>query len=43
MPSAIDNLPAATSESQLITLRGMRLHVRLWGVADAPMLFLLHG
>jgi len=29
--------------SQFITLRGMRLHVRVWGDDDAPLLFLLHG
>lgn len=31
------------SNSEYIELRGMRIHVRGWGPADAPQLFLLHG
>lgn len=29
--------------SDFVTLRGLRYHVRRWGAADAPMLFLVHG
>lgn len=31
------------SHSEFIQLRGVRTHVRRWGTADAPQLFLLHG
>ena len=31
------------STSEFLTLRGRRIHVRLWGAVDAPRLFLLHG
>src|SRR6201991_2311788 len=31
------------SESEFVTVRGVRLHVRRWGRADAPTLFMLHG
>jgi pimeloyl-ACP methyl ester carboxylesterase len=31
------------SVSEFLPLRGRRLHVRLWGDASAPQLFLLHG
>ncbi|KYC29205.1 Hydrolase protein [Sterolibacterium denitrificans] len=31
------------STSEFLTLRGMRMHVRVWGSEDAPKLFLLHG
>lgn len=31
------------SRSEYIELRGVRTHVRRWGSADAPQLFLLHG
>lgn len=31
------------SNSEFIQLRGVRTHVRRWGPADAPQLFLLHG
>ena len=31
------------SRSEFLSLRGLRTHVRHWGRADAPMLFLLHG
>ncbi|MEI5997693.1 alpha/beta hydrolase [Paraburkholderia bengalensis] len=31
------------SVSEFLTVRGVRLHVRRWGKADAPMLFMLHG
>lgn len=31
------------SESQFVDIRGMRLHVRVWGKPEAPKLFLLHG
>ena len=31
------------STSEFVTLRGRRAHVRCWGPADAPPLFLLHG
>lgn len=29
--------------SEFVTVRGLRYHVRRWGAADAPMLFLVHG
>ena len=32
-----------TSRSEFITVRGLRHHIRHWGSADAPALFLLHG
>ena len=31
------------SVSEFLSLRGLRYHVRLWGAAEAPRLFLLHG
>jgi pimeloyl-ACP methyl ester carboxylesterase len=31
------------SRSEFIAAHGVRLHVRRWGRADAPMLFMLHG
>ncbi len=31
------------STSEFIELRGLRTHVRCWGPASAPVLFLLHG
>jgi pimeloyl-ACP methyl ester carboxylesterase len=30
-------------QSDFVTVRGVRLHVRRWGKTDAPMLFMLHG
>ncbi len=32
-----------SSTSEFLTIRGLKSHVRLWGPAEAPMLFLLHG
>lgn len=32
-----------SSRSDNILVRGLRYHVRRWGPADAPMLFMLHG
>ncbi len=32
-----------TSRSQFTTIRGLRYHVRIWGDAAAPRLFMLHG
>lgn len=32
-----------TSESEFLTIRGLRYHVRIWGAPSAPRLFLLHG
>ncbi len=32
-----------SSTSEFHTIRGLTSHVRLWGPADAPKLFLLHG
>lgn len=31
------------SRSEFVNVRGARMHVRRWGRADAPKLFLLHG
>jgi pimeloyl-ACP methyl ester carboxylesterase len=31
------------SVSEFLSVRGVRLHVRRWGKADAPTLFMLHG
>ena len=31
------------SRSEFLTIRGLRYHVRHWGNADAPKLFMLHG
>lgn len=31
------------SRSEFISIRGLRYHVRHWGDADAPVLFMLHG
>ena len=31
------------STSEYVQTRGLRIHVRRWGRADAPMLFMLHG
>jgi pimeloyl-ACP methyl ester carboxylesterase len=36
-------LPVIPCETQFIELRGTRLHARIWGPPDAPLLFLLHG
>ncbi|MBV2235729.1 MAG: alpha/beta hydrolase [Sterolibacterium sp.] len=36
-------VPIRSCESQFVNLRGLRAHVRIWGPADAPRLFLLHG
>lgn len=33
----------APSTSEYLAIRGLRYHVRHWGPADAPLLFLLHG
>jgi pimeloyl-ACP methyl ester carboxylesterase len=32
-----------TSQSDFLTVRGVRLHVRRWGPPGAPTLFMLHG
>ncbi len=32
-----------SSRSDNVLVRGLRYHVRRWGPADAPMLFLMHG
>ncbi len=32
-----------TSVSEFLSVRGLRYHVRIWGLAGAPPLFLLHG
>ena len=32
-----------TSQSEFVTIRGLKLHCRRWGETDAPLLFLLHG
>ena len=32
-----------SSRSAFLSIRGLRYHVRLWGSADAPPVFLLHG
>ena len=31
------------SRSEFLDIRGLRYHVRTWGNASAPKLFLLHG
>lgn len=31
------------SESEFVTLRGQRHHLRCWGAIDAPLLVLVHG
>jgi pimeloyl-ACP methyl ester carboxylesterase len=31
------------SRSEFVEVNGVRLHVRRWGAADAPILFMLHG
>ena len=35
--------PMKASRSEFLTIRGLRYHVRHWGNADAPKLFMLHG
>jgi pimeloyl-ACP methyl ester carboxylesterase len=32
-----------TSRSEFLNIRGLRYHVRHWGAADAPLLFMVHG
>ena len=32
-----------SSQSEFVVVRGLRMHVRLWGRAGAPKLFMLHG
>ncbi len=32
-----------TAQSDFVTVRGIKLHVRRWGSPDAPTLFMLHG
>ena len=34
---------APVCRSELLRIRGLRYHLRLWGRHDAPLLFLLHG
>ena len=36
-------IPLRPSRSEILMLRGLRLHVRHWGDSDAPKLFMLHG
>ena len=36
-------IPVRHSHSEMLMLRGLRMHVRHWGDADAPKLFMLHG
>ena len=36
-------LPLIPSRSEFVTVRGLQLHVRHWGRAGAPKLFMLHG
>ena len=36
-------IPKQASNSQFLDIRGLRCHVRTWGDAGAPKLFLLHG
>ncbi|MBS1186104.1 MAG: alpha/beta hydrolase [Burkholderiaceae bacterium] len=40
---AASYVPKKTSRSEFITVRDLRYHVRHWGSADAPKLFMLHG
>jgi pimeloyl-ACP methyl ester carboxylesterase len=35
--------PFKPSRSEFLSLRGLRTHLRHWGDADAPKLFMLHG
>lgn len=35
--------PKHLSQSEYLTIRGKRYHVRRWGNPDAPLLFLMHG
>jgi pimeloyl-ACP methyl ester carboxylesterase len=37
------NKPLKASTSQFVAIRGLRYHVRSWGDASAPKLFMLHG
>jgi pimeloyl-ACP methyl ester carboxylesterase len=32
-----------SSHSKFVAIRGLRYHIRHWGDADAPMIFMLHG
>jgi pimeloyl-ACP methyl ester carboxylesterase len=41
--AAMTYSPKRTSNTQFVDLRGLRCHVRTWGDAGAPKLFLLHG
>ncbi len=36
-------IPLKPSRSEFLQLRGLRTHVRRWGDARAPLLFMLHG
>ncbi len=36
-------IPRKHSLSEILMLRGLRMHVRHWGPEGAPMLFMLHG
>ena len=35
--------PMKASRSRFLDIRGLRLHLREWGAADAPLLVMLHG
>ncbi|WP_341677783.1 alpha/beta hydrolase [Niveibacterium sp. SC-1] len=43
MPAAEIYTPRLASRSEWLDARGLRLHVRRWGRAGAPRLFLIHG
>lgn len=39
----LTSAPMKPSRSEFITLRGLRYHIRHWGSAASPKLFMLHG
>lgn len=41
--SEVSVTPVRSCESRFVELRGMRMHLRVWGNEAAPKLFLLHG
>ncbi len=41
--SVAKNPPMKMSQSEFVTIRGLKIHCRRWGEPSAPRLFMLHG
>src|SRR5690554_7861280 len=42
-PAPIFPMHPADPTSEHLSIRGLRYHIRRWGPADAPRVFMLHG